>query len=137
MRIYGKILLMCLCMLSVGGMGIDSAWAANQTAILTWNAGTPDATHDPATGYKVYRGTTSAACINAAALTAVLATVGNVLTYTDATVPNVTGVVCYEVSGTNASGEGAHSVRASQNTTQSGGVPNAPTTITITITVGP
>ena len=105
--------------------------AGAATATLTWTASVPDATHGAATGYNVYHGTGAAVCTASGVLAGPpIATLGNVVLFTD-TSPGANGAtVCYEVTGTNAGGEGAHSNRAT-------GViptnpPSAPTGLTIT-----
>lgn len=94
----------------IGGMGLMMApvlYAAD--AVLTWTAPAVTATNGAATGYRVYRGVTPAVCSATTALP-ILVPLGNVVTFTD---PNVTQgtTLCYEVSGTNAGGEGARSNR--------------------------
>jgi len=81
-------------------------------------------------GYRIYRGTTSGS-------ETLLATVGNVLSYTDAAVVNG-GQYVYQVSAVNGFGEGARSGEAAA---QRGTAPSAPRTPTATasgkgITVG-
>jgi titin len=70
--------------------GVALTWAAPAS-----NGGTP------VTGYRIYRGTTSGG-------EALLATVGNVTAYTDATAPNGK-TSTYQVAAVNAIGTGARS----------------------------
>src|SRR5436309_1536840 len=81
-----------------------AATGGNAQVTLTWQAPASDG-GSPITNYKIYRGTAS----NGETL---LATIGNVLTYTDTTVTN--GVTYYyQVSAVNAAGEGPRSNEAS------------------------
>lgn len=66
---------------------------------VSWNA--PNAHGSPITGYKVYRGTASGG-------ETLLATVGNVSSYDDATAADAT-IYYYKVSAVNANGEGPES----------------------------
>jgi hypothetical protein len=80
------------------------ATAGNAQVGLTWQAPASNG-GSPITNYKIYRGTSS----NGETL---LATIGNVLTYTDTAVTN--GVTYYyQVSAMNAAGEGPRSNEAS------------------------
>src|SRR5467141_363543 len=80
------------------------ATAGNAQVGLTWQAPASNG-GSPISNYRIYRGTSS----NGETL---LATIGNVLTYTDTTVTN--GVTYYyQVSAVNAAGEGPRSNEAS------------------------
>ena len=79
------------------------------TATLQWEAPVADATHGAATGFKVYKGTGSV-CSQTGPLTGLMSTLGYVLAATDTTI-TAGQTVCYEISGTNAGGEGPHSLR--------------------------
>src|SRR5436190_1932533 len=80
------------------------ATAGDATVTLTWSAPNSNG-GSPITNYRIYRGTSS----NGETL---LATIGNVLTYTDTSVTN--GVTYYyQVSAVNAAGEGPRSNEAS------------------------
>src|SRR5207247_1630419 len=80
------------------------ATGGNAQVTLTWQAPASDG-GSPITNYRIYRGTSS----NGETL---LATIGNVLTYTDTSVTN--GVTYYyQVSAVNAAGEGPRSNEAS------------------------
>src|SRR5216117_2453864 len=80
------------------------ATAGDVTVTLTWSAPSSNG-GSPITNYRIYRGTSS----NGETL---LATIGNVLTYTDTSVTN--GVTYYyQVSAVNAAGEGPRSNEAS------------------------
>lgn len=81
-----------------------------EAVTLNWDASVPDATHDAATGYKVYKGL-NATCNQAGPLTWLIQTLGNVLTTTDTVTAGDTA--CYEVTGTNSGGESVHSARVS------------------------
>jgi fibronectin type 3 domain-containing protein len=74
------------------------AEAGDGTVTLTWEAPSDDGGW-PVTGYKVYRGTAEGAEV-------LLATLGNVTTYTDSAVAN-DQTYHYRVSAVNAMGEGA------------------------------
>jgi fibronectin type 3 domain-containing protein len=79
---------------------ISSAVAGNGQVAITWTAPTSNG-GSSVTGYKVYRGTASGSEV-------LLATVGNVLTYSDTSVTN--GVTYfYKVSAVNAIGTGSQS----------------------------
>jgi len=81
-----------------------AATAGNAQVGLTWQAPASNG-GSPITNYRIYRGTSS----NGETL---LATIGNVLTYTDTAVTN--GVAYYyQVSAVNAAGEGPRSNEAS------------------------
>src|SRR5207253_850232 len=81
-----------------------AATGGNAQVTLTWQAPASDG-GSPITNYKIYRGTSS----NGETL---LATIGNVLAYTDSAVTN--GVpYYYQVSAVNSPGEGAKSNEAS------------------------
>src|SRR5438034_1095934 len=81
-----------------------AATGGNAQVTLTWQAPASDG-GSPITNYRIYRGTSS----NGETL---LATIGNVLTYTDTSVTN--GVTYYyQVSAVNAAGEGPRSNEAS------------------------
>jgi len=80
------------------------ATAGDATVTLTWSAPSSNG-GSPITNYRIYRGTSS----NGETL---LATIGNVLTYTDTAVTN--GVTYYyQVSAVNGAGEGPRSNEAS------------------------
>src|SRR5437773_306701 len=80
------------------------ATAGDATVTLTWSAPNSNG-GSPITNYRIYRGTSS----NGETL---LATIGNVLTYTDTSVTN--GVTYYyQVSAMNGAGEGPRSNEAS------------------------
>jgi hypothetical protein len=80
------------------------ATAGNAQVGLTWQAPASNG-GSPITNYKIYRGTSS----NGETL---LATIGNVLTYTDTAVTNG-ATYYYQVSAVNAAGEGPRSNEAS------------------------
>jgi hypothetical protein len=108
-----------------------------QSAVLTWD--TLDAT---ATGVHVFRG--SLDCDTQLGplqplvdSTGQPVTLGIVTTYTDNTVPDVTGNVCYELTAFNSGGESVHSVRATKQVTGSTPppppVPAVPTGLAVVI----
>lgn len=84
-----------------------SAWAV--TVPFLWDAPPIDLSHGAATGYKIYKGT-GATCAQVGPLTTLLATVGDVRTYSDGTVA-AGETVCYEAAGINAAGEGPRTAR--------------------------
>ena len=100
--------LLSLCVVLASLMLIPVAHAAD--AVLTWQAPTVTGTNGAATGYRVYKGTGTAPCAATTVLPTALATLGNVLTFTDPNVPQG-ATICFEVSATNAGGEGIHSNR--------------------------
>src|SRR5437660_1780729 len=101
-----------------------SATAGDATVTLTWSAPSSNG-GSPITNYRIYRGTSS----NGETL---LATIGNVLTYTDTAVTN--GVTYYyQVSAVNGAGEGPRSNEASA-TPSPPPPPNAPPTVDFTWT---
>lgn len=85
-----------------------------QSAVLTWDSLDP-----VATGVKVYRGSMN--CTQLGPLAPLLdatgqpVSLGVVTTYTDTTVPDVTGDVCYEITAFDAGGESLHSNRATKS----------------------
>ena len=87
------------------------AYAADLT--LTWTAPAVTATQGAATGYKIYKSTNPATCSATAPLPGPATVTGNVLTASDPGVPEGT-TVCYEVSATNAGGEGPRSNRVTK-----------------------
>src|SRR5207302_1470175 len=94
-----------------------SATAGDATVTLTWSAPSSNG-GSPITNYRIYRGTSS----NGETL---LATISNVLTYTDTAVTN--GVTYYyEVSALNSVGEGPLSNEASATPAATTTVPGAP-----------
>src|SRR5207302_1645327 len=100
------------------------ATAGNAQVGLTWQAPGSNG-GSPITNYRIYRGTSS----NGETL---LATIGNVLTYTDTAVTN--GVTYYyQVSAVNGAGEGPRSNEASA-TPSPPPPPNAPPTVDFTWT---
>src|SRR5437660_955282 len=100
------------------------ATAGNAQVGLTWQAPASNG-GSPITNYRIYRGTSS----NGETL---LATIGNVLTYTDTAVTN--GVTYYyQVSAVNGAGEGPRSNEASA-TPSPPPPPNAPPTVDFTWT---
>jgi len=93
------------------------ATAGDATVTLTWSAPSSNG-GSPITNYRIYRGTSS----NGETL---LATIGNVLTYTDTAVTN--GVTYYyQVSAVNNVGEGLRSNEASATPTVPVTPPGAP-----------
>src|SRR5437660_2401835 len=100
------------------------ATAGNAQVGLAWQAPSSNG-GSPITNYRIYRGTSS----NGETL---LATIGNVLTYTDTAVTN--GVTYYyQVSAVNGAGEGPRSNEASA-TPSPPPPPNAPPTVDFTWT---
>ncbi|MFN2641141.1 MAG: fibronectin type III domain-containing protein [Actinomycetota bacterium] len=85
---------------SVPGAPVLSGTAGNASASLSWSAPSSDG-GSAITGYKVYRGTASGG-------ETLLATLGNVTSYTDNAVTNGT-TYYYQVSAVNSVGEGARS----------------------------
>jgi fibronectin type 3 domain-containing protein len=102
------------------------ATAGNAQVVLTWTA--PSSNGGASiTNYKIYRGTSSGGESSTP-----IATVGNVLTYTDTTVTNGQ-TYYYEVSAVNSVGEGAKSNEASATPSASGStVPSAPQSLQAT-----
>ncbi|OLS15326.1 MAG: Fibronectin type III domain protein, partial [Promethearchaeota archaeon CR_4] len=90
------------------------AVASEGQITLTWEAPSSDG-GSPITNYKIYRGTSSGAEIY-------LATVGNVLTYTDTGLTNGQ-TYYYRVAAVNAVGEGSNATEVSATPTT---VPSAP-----------
>ena len=91
------------------------------TAVLTWNA---NSELDLA-GYKVYRGL-------GATSPSLLATLGKVVTYTDATVPNVSQNVSYEITAFDLAGnESSKSARVTKAVDVT--PPQAPTGLDVVI----
>src|SRR5439155_5462375 len=81
-----------------------AATAGDATVTLTWSAPNSNG-GSPITNYRIYRGTSSTG-------ETLLATIGNVLTYSDTSVTN--GVTYYyQVSAVNGAGEGPRSNEAS------------------------
>lgn len=102
------------------------------TATLTWNANT----ESDLAGYKIYRATQS--CSAQGPLAPLLdgngqpISVGKVTTYTDTTVPNVDGEVCYEITAFDLGGlESERSNRATKILNIN--PPTAPTGLSVTI----
>lgn len=87
------------------------AYAADMT--LTWTAPAVTATQGAATGYKIYKSTNPATCAATAPLPGPATVVGNVTTASDTGIAEGS-TVCYEVSGTNAGGEGPRSNRVTK-----------------------
>src|SRR5437879_5671384 len=101
-----------------------SATAGDATVTLTWSAPSSNG-GSPITNYRIYRGTSSNGETQ-------LATIGNMLTYTDTAVTN--GVTYYyQVSAVNGAGEGPRSNEASA-TPSPPPPPNAPPTVDFTWT---
>src|SRR5205807_1058163 len=93
------------------------ATAGNAQVTMTWQAPASNG-GSPITNYRIYRGTSS----NGETL---LATIGNVLTYTDTAVTN--GVTYYyQVSAVNGAGEGPRSNEVSATPTAPATPPGAP-----------
>jgi fibronectin type 3 domain-containing protein len=91
-----------------------TATPGNAQVALSWTAPTSDG-GSPITGFRIYRGTSSATKV-------ILATVGTVTTYSDTTVTNGT-TYYYEVSTLNAIGE---SVRSNEASAKPSTTPSAP-----------
>src|SRR5205823_5493062 len=87
------------------------------TVTLTWSAPISNG-GSPVTNYRIYRGTSS----NGETL---LTTIGNALTYSDTAVTNG-ATYYYQVSATNAIGEGPRSNEASATPVASPTAPGAP-----------
>ncbi|MBI0583560.1 MAG: fibronectin type III domain-containing protein [Methanomassiliicoccus sp.] len=99
--------------------GLQAA-PGNGQITLTWSAPSNNG-GSAITAYKVYRGTTAGG-------ETLLATIGNVLTYTDSSVTN--GVTYYyNVSAVNSVGEGSRSTEVSTAPTASSTVPSVPLTL--------
>jgi len=98
-----------------------AATAGNITVTLTWGAPS-DNGGSAVTGYAVYRATTSGAEV-------LLATLGNVLTYTNASLTNGT-TYYYKVASITAIGTGSQSVEVSAKPAPQ--PPSAPKTLTTT-----
>lgn len=93
------------------------ATSGNGRVTLTWTAPSTDG-GNPVSGYKVYRGTTTGSVT-------LLATVGNVTTYTDSSVSNGQ-TYYYTVSAVNSNGEGPQSDEDSATPVAVSTVPSAP-----------
>ena len=93
---------------------LDSVNSVNSQVVLAWSAPASDG-YASITGYKVYRATTSGGEV-------LLATTGNVLTYTDTGVINGT-TYYYEISTVNSIGEGA---KSNELSARPAGSPTAP-----------
>ncbi len=98
---------------------LTAAAASNRSVSLAWDA--PGASGGSPSGYRIYRGTASGA-------ETLLASVGNVTAYTDASAASGT-TYYYQVSAFNSSGEGALSNERSATTWT---VPGAPELISAT-----
>ena len=99
-----------------GAPTLSSATGGNNSVSLGWSAGSNGGS--AITGYRVYRGTVSGG-------ETLLATVGVVTSYTDATAVN--GVIYfYKLSAVNAVGEGTLSNEMSATPSTSATAPNAP-----------
>lgn len=93
-------------------------WAQAGSATLDWVDPTLGPGQSAPTGHKIYRSTDTAVCDNASAVLPLFLTVTTLTTaYTDNTVPNVVGKVCYEVTATNAGGDSPRSNRVWKATT--------------------
>lgn len=100
---------------------------------LEWTNPIPTTDQGTATGNRVYRSTDTVACDNVTTplpmLLQTLTTAPASATYTDTSVPNVNGKVCYEITAYNAGGESGRSNRVSAVTTVN--PPPAPTGLVI------
>lgn len=100
------------------------------TTDLTWTNPAPTGTQGVAAGNKVYRSTDTVLCDNLTALLPLYQTLPSAVSaYTDPSVPDVNGKVCYEVTAYNAGGESPRSNRVSRATTVN--PPPAPTGLAI------
>ena len=102
---------------------------AAHCSLLTWTAPAADATHDPASGYNVYRSLTSTGCgtLTAAGCNKVGTVAAPNTTYTDSPLSAGTQYF-YLVTATNSGGESAASNQVS--VTPPSALPNAPTNLT-------
>jgi fibronectin type 3 domain-containing protein len=101
-----------------GAPTLNSAGGGNGSVSLSWSA--PGSNGGAAiSGYKVYRGTSAGG-------ETLLATVGNVTSWTDSSATNGT-TYYYKVSAVNSVGEGAQSNELSATPSQAATVPGAPT----------
>jgi fibronectin type 3 domain-containing protein len=106
-----------------GAPTLNTATGGNGTVALAWSA--PGSSGGAAiTGYNVYRGTSAGS-------ETLLATLGNVTTWTDSSATNGT-TYFYKVSAVNSVGEGAQSGEKSATPSQPATVPGAPTLNTAT-----
>ena len=102
-----------LLMLSLLILGAAPAWGAN--SVLTWTANT----EADLAGYKVYFGTNGACAATAPLPPLVIGgsavQVGKVTTYTHTGTPAIDGVLCYEITAFDTSGnESPHSTRVNK-----------------------
>lgn len=98
-------------------------------SLLTWTAPASDATHDPASGYNVYRSVSSTGCsvLTGAACSKIGSVAAPNVTYTDS--PLTAGTqYFYVVTATNSGGESTASNQVS--VTPPASAPNAPTGLT-------
>lgn len=110
-----QLAIMWVCFFVLFGTSLAEAG----TAKLTWTDPAPTGGAGAPSGHNIYRATDAAVCNATASLPGPAYKAIDTMTtsFDDASVPDVNGTVCYEITAKNAGGESGRSNRVSKATT--------------------